>query len=273
MTRPTAEPDIYLVGLGICGIDQITAETERVLRHAREVLFVDTGVATRRYLESLCPRVTSLFDESYADDGHRLGAYHHMAARTIDAALDHAPVAFAMQGHPIVGACAPALIRDAAGLLGLSVRVLPGISALDCVFAELLLDPCLHGLQMYEATDLLLRRRPLQADVPALIWQVGSLETRLHTQRRSRPERFTRFQIHLRRFYPAAHPVTAVFATPHPLMQSTIRRFALDEIGSHAHDLHAGFTLYVPPLHARPIEDAELCRLVDSAEHLRRITL
>ncbi len=130
--------DIYIAGLGVLNIDQITRETERVIRRSNEVLYVDTGVATRPYLESLCPRATSLFETSYEETGHRLNAYHHMAARVLDAALDHPPVTFAMHGHPIVGAYAPFLIRDMASLLGLEVLVLPGISAMDCLFAELI---------------------------------------------------------------------------------------------------------------------------------------
>ncbi|MBW1881018.1 MAG: hypothetical protein JRI25_07210 [Deltaproteobacteria bacterium] len=269
MSTPT---DITIIGLGILGIQQVTRETERALDRSNEVLFVDTGIATRAFLEQHCPRITDLYAESYRVRGARLNAYHHMAARTVDAALDHGPVAFAMTGHPLVYAYAPPLIIDMARLLGLTVQVLPGISALDCLFAELVLDPCTHGLQMYEATDLLLRRRPLQPDVPTLIWQVGNLETRLHTDRMSQPERFERFREHLLRFYPPQHLVTAYFAAPIPLMPSTVLRFPLLEITDHAATLHPGVTLYLPPVSTRPIEDAELLDQIDSPEHLDRIT-
>ena len=96
--------DVYIVGLGVLNVDHITRETERAIRRSNEVLYVDTGVATRTYLTTLCSRVTSLFETSYEEDGHRLNAYHHMAARVLDAAMDHPPVTFAMHGHPIVGA-------------------------------------------------------------------------------------------------------------------------------------------------------------------------
>ena len=264
--------DVYIVGLGVLNVDHITRETEGVIRRSNEVLYVDTGVATRTYLKTLCSRVTSLFETSYEEDGHRLNAYHRMAARVLDAAMDHPPVAFAMHGHPIVGAYAPFLIRDMARLLGLEVLVLPGVSAMDCLFAELMVDPCVAGMQMYEATDLLLRRRPLQPDVPALIWQIGCVETRLHTTRASRPKRFERLRSHLLRFYPPEHQATAAYSTPHPLMPSTVHRFVLRDICDYAHLLHAGFTLYVPPVHERPVEDHELLRQMDSVEHLCRIT-
>lgn len=264
--------DLFVVGLGITNVDQVTRETERVLSACREVLYVDTGVATGPWLATLCDRVTDLYGESYAEGGARLDAYHHMAARTVEAALDHAPVAFAMQGHPLVYAYAPFLIRDMARALDLEVRVLPGITAMDCLFADLWLDPSVRGLQMYEATDLLLRARPLQPDVPALIWQVGNLETRLHTQRVSTAERFDRFAEHLLRFYPPGHPVTAYFAPPHPLMEPSAITFDLQDIGDHAADLHAGVTLYLPPASERPVRDADLLGRLDDPDHLDRIT-
>ena len=264
--------DIYIVGLGVLNVDQITRETERAIRRSNEVLYVDTGVATRACLEGLCPRVTSLFETSYKETDHRLNAYHHMAARVLDAALDHPPVTFAMHGHPIVGAYAPVLIVDMAKVLELEVRILPGISAMDSLFAELAVDPCVAGMQMYEATDLLLRRRPLQPDVPALIWQIGCVETALYSRRVSRPARFERLRSHLLRYYPTEHEVSAVYSTPHPLMPSTVHRFALRDVCEHAHLLHAGFTLFIPPAFDRPIVDQELVQQVNSPEHLKRIT-
>ena len=56
--------DIYIVGLGVLNVDQITRETERAIRRSNEVLYVDTGVATRAFLDGLCSKVTSLFESS-----------------------------------------------------------------------------------------------------------------------------------------------------------------------------------------------------------------
>jgi len=51
--------------------------------------------------------------------------------------------------------------------------MLPGISAEDCLFADLGIDPSFMGCQTVEATDLLLRNRPLITSGHVLIWQVG----------------------------------------------------------------------------------------------------
>jgi uncharacterized protein YabN with tetrapyrrole methylase and pyrophosphatase domain len=266
------DPDIFMVGAGIRTVDHFTRETEAILRASNEVLYVDTGIATHAFLEERCPRVTDLFVESYSPGRSRLDAYHHMAARVIEAALDHSPVTFAMHGHPVVFSYTPFLIADMAKLLDLSIKVLPGISSLACLFAELMLDPGVSGIVMYEATDMLLRRRTLQPDVPTLIWQVGNLETRLHTTRPSSPERLNRFTGYLLTAYPPDHPVTAVHVSPHALIPSTVFTFPLASIGEHARALHAGVTLYLPPARTRPIVDLDLLRRIDDPEHLQAMT-
>jgi len=267
-----AAVDIWVVGLGIVGVDQVTREAERVLRASKEVLYADAGVGTRAYLESLCPRVTDLFTDSYREQRPRLNTYHHIAARVVEAALRHRPVTFAIHGHPLVFSYPPFLIADLGRVLGLTVEVLPGISATAALLCELRVDPGLWGMQMYEATELLLRRRPLAPDVPALIWQIGDVETRLRSTRPSRPERFDRIREHLLQFYPPDHRVVAVYAAPHPLVHSTRLEFPLGRISDHAAALHIGYTLYIPPVHVRPVEDPDLLSQIDSPEHLARIT-
>ena len=264
--------DLWIAGLGIETVRQVTREVEQAIRDSREVLYLDTGVATRPFLEGLSTRVTPLYEQSYSEERPRVGAYEHMAISVIDAALDHPPVTFAIHGHPLVAVHAPFLVMELAQALDLRVEVLPGISGIDTVMADLRIDPVVDGVQMYEATDLLLRRRPLQPDVPAIIWQIGPIETALHTMRVSRPERFHRFVVHLRQFYPARHEVAAIYCSPHPLLPSNILRFALEDMPQHAEEIHAGFTLYVPPSGSRPVFDWDLAGKIHSVEHLRRIT-
>jgi hypothetical protein len=56
---------------------------------------------------------------------------------------------------------------------GIKAYILPAVSAEDCLFADLGIDPSYPGLQTLEATDMLLRRRMLLTDSHVIIWQVG----------------------------------------------------------------------------------------------------
>ena len=106
--------DIWIAGLGVRGVNHVTREVEHALRRSLQVLYLDAGVATRPYLEGLCPRVTSLFEQSYSDERPRANAYEHMAICVIQAALENPPVTFAIHGHPVVAVHPPFLVLEMA---------------------------------------------------------------------------------------------------------------------------------------------------------------
>jgi hypothetical protein len=271
VTRPAAF-DIYICGLGTVGVRQITREVEDALRRCREVLLVDPGFGVRDHIDQLCSQVTDLVPTSYRELAPRISAYDRIATAVLDAALDHAPVAFAVYGHPQVYVYPTMQIRRAAALLDLRVQVLPGISTLDALMIDVGLDPGVSGLQMYEATDILLRDRPLQPDVPLILWQVGAVETFLHSTAASVPARFERLQQHLLRFYPVEHVAHSVFTSTFPLAPSVVDSFPLGELATRFPAGAPGATLYIPPTELRQIVDPDLFAQAESAEHLHEIT-
>lgn len=267
----TQEPyDIYIVGLGIVNVHQITREVDEALRRSCEILYLAQEFGLVEYLQQLCPKVTNLHSVSYREGDNRMNAYNMMTAKVIEAALDHPPVTFALYGHPLVFALPPFQILKVASLLGLRVRLLPGISAMDCLFIDLKLDPG-RGLQIYEATDMLLLQRPLQPEVACLIWQIGAIESLLYSVATNRPERFSRLKNYLLQYYPPEHKVIAAYSSTFPLIPSLLTEFPLGEIEAYAQKLHAGVTLYIPPVSTRPVVDLELLKDLDSVSHLQKI--
>lgn len=262
---------IYIVGTGTVAVRQMTREVEAAIRQSNEILFVDSTFGVEDHLRTLCPRVTNLHRATYREREDRLGAYSLMAAMVLDAALSRPPVTFALYGHPLVYALPPFRIMAAAELLGLKVKVFPGISALDAILVDLRLDPCTNGLQMYEASDILLRERPLQPDVPCLIWQIGTVESRLYSTRPSTPDRFTRFKEYLLRFYSPEHELVAVASSTHPLAASTVTKFRLEHLEQQSELLHQGVTVYIPPQGERAVSNATLASAFESPEHLEHL--
>jgi len=262
---------VTVAGLGLRVGDHVTPEVERAIRQANEVLVLDAGIATVPWLQRRCERVTTLL-HAYRSKAPRLDTYHYVAARVIDSALTHPPVVFATEGHPVVGMHTTTLIRLAAKALEIPVRILPGVSSLAELFSSLAIDPMVAGMQAFEATDLLLRRRPLCPDVPLVLWQIGTLETRLHATGRSRPERFRRLVQHLTRYYPATHPTLLFHASIHPTMRHQSTLLPIGELPDHAAAIHPGHTLFVPPTHILPIADTPLLNAMDDPSHLGFIT-
>ena len=201
--------DIAIVGLGIVGVHQITREVEETIRRCRHTFVVDSGFGIVSYLKGICAEVTSLLP-LYESGKSRLPTYRRMAAEVIDGAIASPPVCFATYGHPLVYCYPAVLIQRAAKLLNLRVETLPGISALDTLLLDLDIDIAADGLQMYEATDLILRRRPIQTDVPCALWQVNILADPVHRTDRRSAEQFLPLQNYLLEFYPPEHPITLV---------------------------------------------------------------
>jgi uncharacterized protein YabN with tetrapyrrole methylase and pyrophosphatase domain len=263
--------DITIAGLGTVNIDHVTRQVEAALASSAQVLFLDEGIATRAFLEARCERVVDL-STHWVSGRSRIGAHHAMAAHVIDAALTERPVTFAVSGHPTHLVPATFLVRDLGALLGLRVEVLAGVSALDQICAECLIDPASQGLQSFEATDVLLRRRPIASDVPLLLWQVGRVESHLHSASRSVPSRFERLTAYLLRFYPQTHRVVAVEASSHPLLEPVHLQLPLASLPAHAARLTPRTTLYVPPVGTRPVADVQLYADLTDPLHLAAIT-
>lgn len=249
--------DIAIVGLGIVGVHQITREVEETIRRCRHTFVVDSGFGVVPYLKSLCPEVTSLLP-LYEKGKSRLPTYRRMAAEVVNAAITGSPVCFATYGHPLVYCYPATLIQRAAKLLNLRVEIFPGVSALDTLLVDLGIDFAADGLQIYEATDLLLRRRPLQNDVPCVLWQANVFAEPTHNTDRRSAEQFLHLQNYLLEFYPAEHPITLVVSKTFPLLRSLVENY---RVGTLAVDLERGpqaGTLYIPPIRGRAIEDHQL---------------
>jgi uncharacterized protein YabN with tetrapyrrole methylase and pyrophosphatase domain len=269
-TSPRAV-DIYVVGLGIKAIQHITREAEDAMRRSTSILYVDAGFGVEEYLQTLCPNTRCLLDH-YQEMGDRRRTYRGMAAEVLDAALDDPPVCFATYGHPGIYVYPTRLITDGAAALGMAVQVMPGISALDAIITDLKLDPGPQGLQMYEATDVLARTRPLQPDVPCLLWQVGALESALYSAKRGNPQRFLRLQRYLLRTYPEDHLVTMISSSTYQLLEPSMDTFPLSELAERVAQASQSGTLYIPAVGDRRVRDTELLRDVYDPEHLKKIT-
>jgi len=266
--------DIFIIGTGVIPGAHLTRETEAAIRSSNETLYVDKSFGIEDLLSSVGARkVTDLHAATYREGDNRLDAYRAMASLVINAALDHGPVTFALYGHPLVYALPPFMVIAAAEAVGLNVRVLAGISSLDTMLIDLRIDPCTQGVQMYEATDLLLRQRPLQSDVPCFIWQIGTVGSRIYSEQRSKPERFSDIKAYLERFYPLSHEMVAIYSPSIPLAPAILTRFTLDTIESVADELHQGVTVYIPPVEMRPVQSNETLTQMDDIESLLSLTM
>lgn len=278
MNTPTESPenpvDIYVVGTGMVGYNQLTRETMSALEESERVYFAGTQDAVMAHFEAeYDTEVVDLRDE-YTEGGSRLDTYERMAELVMEGAEElDAPVTFALYGHPMVFVSPSKFVLDEAPDRGLAVEVQPGISAMDCIYADVNFDPARNGVQMFEASDLLLREWELNPEVPTMIWQVGAVETAMYVKDWSEPERFTRFREYLQQFYPDDHEVRLLQTATYPLAESQQVTVPLDEFETKHELIDRGmYILYVPPVEKREFRNEELLEKFESREHVETLT-
>jgi uncharacterized protein YabN with tetrapyrrole methylase and pyrophosphatase domain len=262
---PTASPTgagaLIVVGTGIQWAGQTTLAARRAIEVADRVLFAVADAGTVAWLRSLRPDAISLrYGES--DGPPRRVIYRQMVDDILAELRCGLRVCAVFYGHPGVFASPSHEAIRKARLEGFSARMLPGVSFLDCLFADLGLDPGHEGCIAYEATDFLIRRRPFDAYTPLVLSQIAAI---------GNPDVFNpaatdRIQRGLAALgealsarYPASHEVIVYDASTHPIEPPRIEPHPLGELGSaKVSDVS---TLYVPPVAKAPIDQAMLARL------------
>jgi uncharacterized protein YabN with tetrapyrrole methylase and pyrophosphatase domain len=246
---------LTIVGTGIQAGVQTTAQAVALIERSEEVLYLVTDPLAGRWIESVNPRARAL-DELYHPSGPRADSYARIVdeiARLVRSGTD---VCVAFYGHPGV------FVRPAHEAIrvlraeGFRATMLPAVSAEDCLFADLGVDPGRLGCHSYEATDFLIRRRSPDPQAALILWQLSVLG-RLDSVTTPDTSRLPYLVEHLLRFYPGEHEVVLYEASPYPAVGPAVEHVALSALPDA--DVAGMTTLYVPPA-ATPEVDLELVR-------------
>lgn len=261
-----AAGSLIVVGTGFHVAGQVTAETLTCLEKADKLFHLILEPATRHWLESVNPTAESL-DGCYVEGRPRSEAYAAMVERLLAPVRRGLRVCAAFYGHPGVFVDPSHAAIRRARAEGFPARMLPGISAEDCLFADLGVDPGKHGCQSFEATDFLLRRRRFDPASSLVLWQVGAIglltasrqgKSDAAREKRRRAGLAVLADV-LREHYPAGHEAILYEASPLPLCPPEVRPVAL--AGLAAASVRFTSTLYVPPGRKAPVDPAMRRRL------------
>jgi hypothetical protein len=167
-----------------------------------------------------------------------------MVERILSCVREGLRVCVAFYGHPGVAVCPGHEAIRRARLEGYSASMVPGISAEDCLFADLGIDPARNGCQSFEATDFLVFRRRFDPRVPLILWQAGTTGNPGYTTECSRDGLRILVEV-LLADYDRAHEVVIYEASPCIGCGPSIQRLALERVPDAEVTLSS--TLYVPP--------------------------
>ena len=131
-----SRPELTVVGTGFLVAGQVTPEARSARVAADKLFFLVSDPSTRVWLEGLSPSAESLYD-AYAEGRPRDESYREMVERILAPLAAGQSVCVALYGHPgvFVQPSHEAIRRARAA--GWEARMLPAISAEDCLYADL----------------------------------------------------------------------------------------------------------------------------------------
>lgn len=249
---------LTVIGTGIKAQFHISPESLAAFKNAEKALYVASDTITEGWLRSLQPSAEPL-TQFYADGKLRSTSYAEMVEKILTHVRRGSRVCAAFYGHPGIGVHASRESLRIAAREGHATRMLPGISSLDCMFADLGIDPFPLGCQCFEATDFLLHRRIFDPRSPLILWQIGGLANHNYSSSgRYDLRHLPLLQKYLMRQYPRKHSATLYCCSVVSLARPEVITLPISDL--QRADIHAGHTLYVPPLKQtspHPIDVAE----------------
>jgi uncharacterized protein YabN with tetrapyrrole methylase and pyrophosphatase domain len=109
----------------------------------------------------------------YAEGKDRRISYKEMVNAMMTEVRAGKEVVGAFYGHPGVFALPPHNVIKTAKKEGYAAHMVPGISAEDCLYADLGVDPGKVGSQHFEASQFMFYQRNIDPSAYLILWQVG----------------------------------------------------------------------------------------------------
>lgn len=248
---------LIVVGTGIKAISHLTIEAQAHIRDADKLLYLVADPVTERWLCDENPTAESLY-RFYGTDKDRSQSYEEMVEELIRPVKAGLNVCCAFYGHPGIFAYPG---REAVRRLrgdGYFARLLPGISAEDCLFADLGIDPGVYGCYSVEATDFLLRQRMFDPRSTLVIWQIAIIGVQTNPSSAANRRGLQVLTDRLLSTYGTEHEVILYQAAQFALGDATVHRIPLRELPDAP--MTPIFTLVVPPLFTESKDDRTLAR-------------
>ena len=237
------------VGLGMTLGAHLTPRSRSHIDRADVVFVAASDPLVELWVQEMHTDVRSL-QPLYVEGRNRQDTYRAMVDAMLGEVRAGRRVCGAFYGHPGVDALAPHKAVAQARAEGFDAVMEPGVSAEDCLYADLGIDPGRVGCQHYEASQLMFYRRRLDPTAYLVLWQAGIAGDRSF-RRFSTPPAYTQLLVDLlAEDYPLDHPCTVYEAATLPIRPPRIDRIALGGLPSAA--LTAQSTVVLPP--ARPLQ-------------------
>lgn len=252
---------LIILGSGIQGIG-FTMEAEAYLQAADKVFYCVSNPPTQVWLHELRPDAYDLY-VLYDDTKPRYSTYMQMTEAMLHYVRQGQRVVGVYYGHPGVFVLSTHRAIAIARREGHYAVMKPGISALDCLCADLGVDPAYPGMQTFEASEVLLRKRPLDTSIHVVLWQVGLIGEQGYRRKGFINDKFPILVEYLQQYYGDDYEVTHYVAARHATFEPTIAVHKLSEmLDPRVRATFSGIsTFYIPPKDAAQTDPEMAARL------------
>lgn len=236
------------VGLGMTLGSHLTPLARSHIEQADVVFAALSDYVTELWLGDMHPDVRSL-QPYYGKNKSRMITYREWVDVMMAEVRSGKRVCGVFYGHPGIFAWSPhEAIRVARGE-GFEAYMEPGISAEDCLYADVGFDPGQLGCQHFEASQLLACEHRINPVGYLVLWQVGVVGDFSIKRSRVSREYCSLLVERLHEDYPLDHEIIAYRAATLPIERPEIRRLKLGELAEAG--LTAEHTVVLPP--SRPL--------------------
>jgi hypothetical protein len=238
------ELSLVVVGTGIRSIGQLTTEAIAWIRISEKVFYLTPDTVAGAIITHWNARAESL-SRFYAPGKLRKKSYEEMVEHVMDCVRTGKRTCLVCYGHPGVF-CWPGheVIRQARRE-GYTAKMFPGVSAEDCLFADLGLDPATTGCQSFEATDFLCNERQFDPSSLLILWQIETIGISVTITRRGKRPALLILVERLCRIYGPDHKAILYIAPFQLFGEPRIKRLPLRRLVNAR--LFACSTLCIPP--------------------------
>lgn len=242
-TAESRTGSLTVVGSGIRPGLQLTQEARVRIERADIVLHLLAEVGPHLWLEQLNPKTEAL-DPLYTAGRPHEDVYEGLVEAMLERVRSGEHVCTITYGNPAVFDQSSHEAVRRARAEGFPAQILPAISAMDCLFVDLELDPGKQGLQCFDATDFLALRKEPDTTVPLVLWQISVVGDTVTSGTVNR-DGLGLLAERLAELYGEDHEVVVYEATPFPVGRPLIERCPVSALPDA--EVTGLATLVVPP--------------------------
>lgn len=235
------------VGIGMTLGSHLTPLARSHIEQAEVVFAGLSDGVVELWLQRMHPDVRSL-QPYYREGKSRMKTYRQWVELMMAEVRAGRRVCGVFYGHPGIFAWSPHKAVEVARAEGFQAHMEPGISAEDCLYADLGIDPGRFGCQHFEASQLLFYQRRIDPAGYLVLWQVGLVGDRSLGRFQTGPAYRQVLVDLLGKDYPLDHEVIVYRGATLPIERPRIRRVALRELPDLP--ITAEETVVLPPAQA-----------------------